>query len=117
MLRELSLEQRKQTAAIAFGVVGLVAATGGYVAFSITRMLFTILRGSYSEARRSIFSITAKINGDDPGEANQQLLPAHDLLLSYMLLLATSLSSASCLLCTHHCGRSSVQQCWLCHDW
>jgi hypothetical protein len=76
MLRELSLEQRRQTAAIAFGVVGLVAATGGYVAFSITRMLFTILRGSYSEARRSMISISAKINGDDPGEAMRQLLSA-----------------------------------------
>lgn len=60
------LDKRRETA-FALGLLGIVAATGGYVCFSITRMLFTILRGSYSEARRSMLSVSAKINGDDPG--------------------------------------------------
>lgn len=96
MLRELSLEQRRQTAAIAFGVVGVVAATGSYVAFSITRMLFTILRGSYSEARRSMLQVAAKINGDDPGEAKWQLLPARHApsIHTYVRCLAACLSQS-----------------------
>lgn len=61
------LEQRRQQTALALGVLGIACASGGYALFSLTRMLFAILRGSYHEARRTLLVVQAKINSEDPG--------------------------------------------------
>lgn len=61
------MERRQQTA-LALGVLGIACASGGYALFSLTRMLFAILRGSYHEARRTLLVVQAKINSEDPDE-------------------------------------------------
>jgi hypothetical protein len=71
------LEQRRQQTALALGVLGIACASGGYALFSLTRMLFAILRGSYHEARRTLLVVQAKINSEDPGWYKGTAAEAH----------------------------------------